>query len=214
MSHLVKRLFVVLFVALLAAGFILVGVSGLVHVAHGRNIYSTGNGMPPDEEPRVVLIFGLERPPDESTQPALTDRISTTLDLLRTSRASKILITGTPEETRVLNQSAQQLNLPAARIVVDDGSASAYDSCYRAREMYGVNRAILVAQGFQLDRLLYVCNKLGVDSIGLVADRQAYDSWTHMGWLLGDMFYLVRDLLDINVLKPVPTLGALTPFGN
>lgn len=214
MSRSLRRFLIAIFSIALATATLLAGLSGLAHVAYGRKIYTTGLGMQPDAAPRVALIFGLWQPSDAAAQAALSDRIRTVVEFLDTTRAHKILIMGTPQETLILRNLAQQFNVAADRLVVDDGSPSAYAACYRAREMYGVDRAILVAQHFQLDRLLYVCSKLGVDSFGLLANRQDYDLQAQTGWQLSEMVHLVGDWLDINVLKPVPALGAITPTGN
>lgn len=214
MSRFVRRFLITIFVAALATGTALAALSGLAHVAYGRKVYTTGHGMQPDSAPRVALIFGLWQPSDAAAQVALSDRIKTVVEFLDTTRAHKILIMGTPQETLILQSAARQFNVAADRLIIDDGSPSAYAACYRARAMYGVDRAILVAQHFQLDRFLYVCNKLGVDSYGLLANRQDYDMTAQTGWQLSEAVNMVGDWLDINVLKPVPPLGALTPIGN
>lgn len=214
MSRTLRRFLITIFALALATGTSLAALSGLAHVAYGRKVYTTGHGLQPDSAPRVALIFGLWQPSDAAAQVALSDRIKTVVEFLDTTRAHKILIMGTPQETLILRNLAQQFNVAADRLVVDDGSPSVYAACYRAREMYGVDRAILVAQHFQLDRFLYVCNKLGVDSYGLLANRQDYDMTAQTGWQLSEAVYLVGDWLDINLLKPVPALGAITPIGN
>jgi SanA protein len=54
--------------------------------------------------------------------------------------------------------------------VLDYAGFRIYDSCYRARDIFKVNNAILISQQFHLDRALLVCNRLGIDSIGVAAD--------------------------------------------
>jgi hypothetical protein len=77
----------------------------------------------------------------------------------------------------------------ADRLVVDDGSRRSMRLAI-AREMYGVDRVILVAQHFNS---IAVC-KLGVDSYGLLANRQDYDM-AQTGWQLSEAVYLVGDWL-------------------
>jgi SanA protein len=45
-----------------------------------------------------------------------------------------------------------------------------YDSCYRARDIFKVDQAILVTQAFHLDRALLTCNGLRIKSVGVAAD--------------------------------------------
>lgn len=56
-------------------------------------------------------------------------------------------------------------------LVREDGwNARTIDSCWRAKNVLGIDRAILVTQAFHMPRALYVCNKLGVDAYGIIAD--------------------------------------------
>ncbi|MBI4098711.1 MAG: YdcF family protein [Candidatus Magasanikbacteria bacterium] len=56
--------------------------------------------------------------------------------------------------------------------VTEDGwNARTIDSCWRAKNVLGIDRAILVTQKFHMPRALYLCNKLGVDSYGVIADN-------------------------------------------
>jgi SanA protein len=55
--------------------------------------------------------------------------------------------------------------------VLDYAGFRTYDSCYRARDIFRVGGATLVTQDFHLDRALLICNALGIDSVGVAADR-------------------------------------------
>jgi SanA protein len=56
-------------------------------------------------------------------------------------------------------------------VLKDFAGFSTYDSCFRAKAVFGVSRAILVTQGFHLPRALFIANSLGIDSDGVAADR-------------------------------------------
>ena len=59
--------------------------------------------------------------------------------------------------------------VPDEDIVLDSAGRGTYDSCYRARHIFGVRAAILIAQHFHLDCALYTCDRLGVDAVGVSA---------------------------------------------
>src|SRR5690606_13345726 len=59
---------------------------------------------------------------------------------------------------------------PDEALVLDYAGFRTYDSCYRARDIFGVSEAILVTQAFHLDRALLICNGLGIDAVGVSAD--------------------------------------------
>ena len=61
--------------------------------------------------------------------------------------------------------------VPADQIQEDGLNARTVDSCWRAKNVLGIDRAILVTQAFHMPRALYLCNKLGVDAYGIVAEN-------------------------------------------
>jgi vancomycin permeability regulator SanA len=59
--------------------------------------------------------------------------------------------------------------VPARRIVADPSGLDTYDTCLRARDVYGVRRALLVSQPLHLPRAVTLCRTLGVDADGVAA---------------------------------------------
>jgi SanA protein len=60
-----------------------------------------------------------------------------------------------------MRRTAIKLGVSDEDLVFDHAGRRTYDSCYRAREIFGVSHAILVSQAFHLDRALYLCDSLG-----------------------------------------------------
>ncbi len=56
---------------------------------------------------------------------------------------------------------ALNLGVPERDIVLDYAGRSTYDTCYRARDIFGIRSAILVTQRFHLDRALATCQPPG-----------------------------------------------------
>ncbi len=73
-----------------------------------------------------------------------------------------------------MRQTALQLGVPDEDIVLDYAGFNTWDSCYRAREVFGLEAATLVTQRFHLPRALHTCNHLKVKAVGVAADRQPY----------------------------------------
>jgi SanA protein len=92
---------------------------------------------------------------------------------------------------------------------LDYAGRRTYDSCYRAREIFGVEQAVLVTQRFHLPRALFTCDRLGLTAVGTVADRHAYfrSPW----YRVRELFALARAWLDVHIFKPVPVLGDPIP---
>jgi vancomycin permeability regulator SanA len=53
--------------------------------------------------------------------------------------------------------------------VMDFAGFNTYDSCYRARAIFGVEQAIVVSQAYHLPRAVWTCDRLGITSIGVAA---------------------------------------------
>jgi len=100
--------------------------------------------------------------------------------------------------------------VPAEDIVLDYAGRRTYDSCYRAEEIFEVKQVIIVTQRFHLDRSLFLCNAMGISSVGVVADRRVYQSlpW----WELREVLATIAAWWDVNVRRPVPVLGEKLPI--
>jgi vancomycin permeability regulator SanA len=65
--------------------------------------------------------------------------------------------------------------MPDAAVVEDHAGFSTYDSCYRAKAVFGVHDAIVVSQSYHLPRAVFTCRRLGIDAVGL--GRSEFDSF-------------------------------------
>ncbi len=84
--------------------------------------------------------------------------------------------------------------------MLDFAGFRTYDTCYRARDIFKVNKAILVTQAFHLDRALLTCNRLGVSSIGVAADEmrpEGYDLSTLREFELRELPSTSLSVLDL-----------------
>jgi vancomycin permeability regulator SanA len=55
------------------------------------------------------------------------------------------------------------------RIVTDPYGLDTYDSCLRAKQVYGVTRALVVTQPYHLARAVTLCRHVGIDADGVGA---------------------------------------------
>jgi vancomycin permeability regulator SanA len=55
------------------------------------------------------------------------------------------------------------------KIVADYGGLRTIDSCYRARNYFGVKKAYIVSQEFHLPRINFVCKVVGLDATPIAA---------------------------------------------
>jgi SanA protein len=108
----------------------------------------------------------------------LYDRVATAAELYRLGKVETLLMSGdgqTNNETSVMHQLAVEMGLPETAILVDEARLRTYESCYRARTVFGLEEVALVTQSFHLPRALLLCDSLGLSAVGVLADRRQYD---------------------------------------
>jgi SanA protein len=203
---------ILLLVALGAvAGLIILGLRTWV----GRRVadwtYADANSTPPMP---VAIVFGAGYWPSGRLSSALADRMETAIALYEAGVVNKLLLTGDNRfvdynEPAVMAEYALNRGVPRDDLVLDYAGRRTYDSCYRAKAIFGVTRAVLVTQAFHLPRALYTCHRLGLESVGVVADRRSYirSAW----YQLRELFALTRAWLDVNLFRPTPVLGDPIP---
>jgi SanA protein len=95
---------------------------------------------------------------------------------------------------------------------LDYAGRRTYDTCYRARAIFGVQEAILVTQGFHLPRALYTCNQLGVQAIGVSADLRDYRRGALVYWHARETPATLVALWEVQISRPLPVLGYPEPI--
>ena len=95
-------------------------------------------------------------------------------------------------------------------IFMDHAGFSTYDTMYRAKEIFKVDKAIIVTNEYHLPRALYIARKLGIDAYGIKSDKRQYqlmDSYKKR-----ELLAQLKDFVYVNILKPEPKfLGEVIP---
>ena len=166
---------------------------------------------------RVAIVFGAEVKKDGTPSVVLRDRVETAVELFKSGKVEKLLMSGDNRfvdynEPEAMRQYALTLGMPDADIVLDFAGRSTYDTCYRAKEIFGVDSAILITQGFHLPRALFLCNALGVDAVGVEADHYYYLKRLRFLWNIRELLATVKSVWDVYLAKPLPVLGEPEPI--
>jgi SanA protein len=168
---------------------------------------------------RVTIIFGARVMPGGRPSHMLADRVATGAALYHAGKTDVLLLTGdnsvvTYNEPEAMRQYALRLGVPEDAIVLDYAGFRTYDSCYRARDIFQVDEAILVTQAFHLPRALLLCNDLGINVVGVAADYQRPEGYSTRSMLFSQarefpaVTVAVYDLLR----RPEPVLGDPLPI--
>jgi SanA protein len=188
-----------------------------MRIVYEDRIYPSVEDVPLEDAPRVALVFGAGLSAGGGPSPVLYDRVATAAALYHDGRVRKLLLSGDNRfvdynEPEVMRATARALGVPDRDIVLDYAGRRTYDSCYRARDIFEVTRAIVVTQAFHLDRALYLCDAMGIDAVGVDAGRRDYGDHAETWWSLREVPATATAWLDVNVLHPTPVLGQKMPI--
>ncbi|CAN5148799.1 ElyC/SanA/YdcF family protein [soil metagenome] len=158
---------------------------------------------------RVAIVFGAAVRRDGSLSPILLDRVLAGVDLLKSGKVERLLMTGDNgsvdyDEVSAMKKNAIAAGATAEQIVLDYAGFSTYDSCYRAKEIFGVTDAVLVTQKFHLTRALYLCRSMGMQADGLaIEDFSKYPN-LKTSYTIREYAASYKAWLDITFLTPTP----------
>jgi len=127
----------------------------------------------------TVIVLGARVHASGRLSDMLADRVATALDLYRAGKAERFLLSGDHgrpqyDEVNAMKDVLLAEGVPAEDIFLDHAGFDTYDSMYRAREIFQVDSALVVTQGFHVSRAVYIARALGIDAAGVEADRQPY----------------------------------------
>jgi len=184
-----------------------------VHISTRSQRYTELERVPPA---RVALVFGAGLRPDGRPSRMLADRVRAAATLYEAGRVKKLLLTGDNSsvaynEVVAMQRYALELGVPATDMTLDYAGFSTYESCYRARSIFGVEQAVLVTQDYHLPRAVYTCRALGIDAAGLATpDWGAYHPALITRYTAREMLATLNALVQVHLTHPLPTF--LGPF--
>ena len=165
--------------------------------------------------PRVAIVFGAAVYQDDLST-MLEDRVKTAIALYKAGQVDRILVSGdnrTPEynEPKAMADYLVSHAVDQRHIVVDYAGRSTYETCLRAKEIFGVKQAILITQRTHISRALYLANKLGLDTIGVIADQQNYGGETSYQQIR-EIGASLKAFINVQFFPPSVILGEKSPI--
>jgi SanA protein len=154
----------------------------------------------------VALVFGAEVKDDGVPSAALRDRVLAAVDLYKAGKVTTLVMSGEDPEPSAMQTLAVQEGVPQEAIILDEGGLRTYDTCYRAINVYGYEKAIVVTQDFHLPRALYLCHFMGIDVQGVPAREGQYWRGSALFWNVRESMATLLALWQIHITKPVPAV--------
>lgn len=144
----------------------------------------------PEQPYDAIIVLGAGIRNGRPT-PLLAERLDTGISLFKAGFSETLILSGDSEkpyeydEVGVMTDYAVEKGVPRDAIIKDNLGLNTHSTVYRAKNLYGVHRYILVSQNYHLERGVFLARAFGADVLGVSADRQA---------IVGQLY---RDLREI-----------------
>lgn len=154
-----------------------------------------------------ILVLGAGVREDGQPSNMLEDRLKTAVELYNNGLAPKILMSGDHgrkeyDEVGCMKAYALNCGVNEDDIFLDHAGFSTYESLYRAKEIFGAEKIIIVTQEYHLYRALYIADSFELEAVGVSADLRTY-----IGQSLRETREIAARVKDFiyTLFKPEPT---------
>ena len=167
---------------------------------------------------QVALVLGAGLTADGKVTWFLGDRLDAAIALYRQHKVDGLLLcsprmsnglidhVSSHDEPGAMRSYALSQGVPAAAITLDYAGFDTYDSCYRARHVFGVRSAEVVTQRYHVPRAVYLCRAVGIDADGLgVRDWGRVPTAKMIEYQAREVLADVKAVWDADVSKPSST---------
>jgi len=161
----------------------------LVLVVAAANLYVLWSGgdstssVAEVPETEVAIVPGALVEPDGDLSVMLEARVEQASRLWHAGKVEKILVSGDHgtwkyDEPDTMRKALVRDGVAPEDVFEDHAGFDTWATMVRARQIFGVNDAVVITQGFHMPRALYLADEAGIDATGLTADLQ---TWGYQG---------------------------------
>ncbi|MDO5099988.1 MAG: ElyC/SanA/YdcF family protein [Eubacteriales bacterium] len=177
-----KKKAVRLFKVVLLLLFAVITLPNVIVALIGGSSFRSKSRLTAADGYQVIVVLGAGITQKKTPTPILQERLDTGIELYRAGVAPKLLMSGDHQdlyynEVAVMKQYALEQGVPEEDIFLDHAGLSTYDSMYRAKEIFGAQKLIVVTQAYHLYRACMIGRLLGIEAVGVTADRQVIAGW-------------------------------------
>ena len=215
-----KRKRIIMWIAISLSALILLGCVGVFSVNALVKHRVKDNILTPEQAAELsgvdcILVLGCKVHDDGTPSAMLRDRLLQSINLYQLGASAKLLMSGDHgqhryDEVNAMKQFALDAGVPSQDIFMDHAGFSTYESVYRAKEIFGVDKILIVTQEYHLYRALYIAQQFDIEAYGVASDLDTYS-----GQFQRDVREVLARCKDFAmcILKPKPTyLGEAIPI--
>ena len=154
----------------------------------------------------AIVVLGASVKKDGNLSLMLKERLDKSFEIYN-SINSKIIMSGDHtkkyyDEVTAMKNYAIENGIDSNIIYLDHAGICTYDSIYRMKHIFKLEKIVIVTQEYHLYRALYIANKLGIEAYGIDATKVRYT---------GQLYRDLREILARNkdffkcIFKPKAT---------
>ena len=214
MKKFFKAIAIIIALLIVLAVCAVFGLNAYVKSVGGKRIV-TPEEAAAIEDADCILVLGCSVKIDHTLSDMLEDRLRRGVELYESGAAPKLLMSGDHgtddyDEVNAMKNYATENGVPSSDVFMDHAGFSTYESVYRAKEIFGAEKVIIVTQEYHLYRALFIAEKLGLEAYGVASDYRTYSG--QEGRELREILARFKDFAS-TVFKPEPTyLGDKIPI--
>lgn len=130
------------------------------------------------EKVDCILVLGSSVQPNGTLNRVVRERVDTALALYENGVSQRLLMSGDHgkvhyDEVNAMKQYCVDKGVNPDVIFLDHAGFNTYDSIYRAKAIFGIQKMIIVSQEYHLYRAVYIANELGIEAYGVPAEQEA-----------------------------------------
>lgn len=212
-KHKLQR-FLLLFIGIILLGVLIIAGINLYMIGYATEYTITEDDLSRATDADCIMVLGCGVYQDRPT-PLLEDRLKRGVAIFQKGASPKILMSGDHgqenyDEVNIMKQYALNAGISEDDIFMDHAGFSTYESMYRAKEIFGIDKMIIVTQKYHISRALYIARMLGIEAYGVASDYRTFSGQFYRD--CREILARVKDLF-IAIIQPDPTyLGEAIPI--
>lgn len=156
---------------------LILGINLYMKMTVSDNIITVEEAADIDADCIIVLGAGVRT--DGTPSWMLEDRLIIGEQLYRAGASDKLLMSGDHgrkeyDEVNTMKDYVVDKGVPSEDVFMDHAGFETYDSMYRAKEIFGAKKVVIVTQKYHLYRAMYIAESMGMEAYGVSADLRNY----------------------------------------
>jgi vancomycin permeability regulator SanA len=151
----------------------------------------------PQDGYEIALILGAKVHEGGRLSDMLRDRMDVGIRLYHEGAVRKLLLSGDGSgiwsETEYMKRYAMEQGVAEEDILTDGEGFSTYESVFRAKEHYHLEKLVIVTQKYHLYRAIYIAEQYEIEAVGVSADLRTYRGQMYRD--LREMLARVKDFI-------------------